>query len=172
MRGDKPKLCLVVATLALGYAWAGSPCQHRVTWLDRERGECVPCTRCDPAKHLVVQFPCERHRDTVCQSLYQIRIWPFLEPVQNDTANNSEPSDYEYEYSDYDSEVKDDASAIRWDLQTLSVVLAASGCVIFFIVVLYLSLSHAKQWKVLKQTLQSGETRVCTTYSNRITSYI
>ncbi|KAM3968000.1 tumor necrosis factor receptor superfamily member wengen [Aphomia sociella] len=153
MRGDKPKLCLLVATLAFGYTWAGKPCERRVTWWDRERGACMPCTRCDPEKHLVVQLPCELHRDTICQSLYQIHIWPFFAPT-NDTKDVSEPSDYEYEYSDYDSDVNDDG-AKQWDLQTLSVVLAASGCVVFFIVVLYVSLSHAKQWKVLKQTLQS-----------------
>ncbi|XP_013185600.1 tumor necrosis factor receptor superfamily member wengen isoform X1 [Amyelois transitella] len=154
MRGDKPKLCLLVATLALGYAWAGSPCERRVTWWDRERSACQPCSRCDPHHHLIVLLPCELHRDTVCQSLRQINLWPFLAPHRNaSTTDSSEPSDYEYDYTDSNSEVKDVEE--QWDLQTLSVVLAASGCAIFFLVVLFVSLSHAKQWKIIKQTLQS-----------------
>lgn len=154
MQGNN-NLCLLVATLALGYACARAEgmrtCRRGVTWWDRERGACAPCTRCDPDLRLAVMYPCELHRDTVCQPLFQIQLFPFN--TQNRTKNSN--SDYEDEY-DYDSEVTNE-SEDRWDFQAPSVAIAASGCVVFFLVVFYFSLSHAKQWKVLKHTLQSGE---------------
>ncbi|XP_028163794.1 tumor necrosis factor receptor superfamily member wengen [Ostrinia furnacalis] len=153
MRGNN--LCLLVATLALSYACARAEgmrrCQRGVSWWDRERAACAPCTRCDPDQRLAVRLPCELHRDTVCQPLFQIQLFPF--ETQNRTKSDT-TSDYEDDYSDYESEVIND-SEDKWDFQAPSVAIAASGCVVFFLVVLYLSLSHAKQWKVLKQTLQS-----------------
>lgn len=145
-------LCLLVATLALGYACARAEglrtCRRGATWWDRERGVCAPCTRCDPALRLAVMYPCELHRDTVCQPISQIQLFPF-----NINRTNS---DSDYEDEDYDSEVTNESEE-RWDFQAPSVAIAASGCVVFFLVVLYFSLSHAKQWKVIKRTLQSGE---------------
>lgn len=149
MLGELLKLCLLIATLAAGSAEGWSACKRGQTWWDRERGACIPCTRCEP--NLAVKIPCELHRDTTCQSLQEIHIWPF-----NIIKNNaSEPSDYEYyDYEDY-GEVSDDEGVV-WDVQTTTLTLAASGCVVFFAVVLYLSFYHSKQWKVLKQALRSG----------------
>ncbi|XP_049888242.1 tumor necrosis factor receptor superfamily member wengen [Pectinophora gossypiella] len=148
MLGEVPALCLVVATLALGSAAGDGPCERRRTWWDRERGACAPCTRCEP--QLAVKLPCELHRDTICQPLHEIHIWPF-----DTQRNDSELSDYEpeyYDYSDY-GEVSEDE--VRWDVQTTTLTLAASGCVLFFVLVLYLSFYHSKQWKVLKKALRS-----------------
>lgn len=153
MRGNNSKLCLLVVTLALGYVSGESVCRRGVSWWDRERSACAPCTRCDP-RRLAVMYPCEVHRDTVCQPLYQIQLFPFRKQNTNSTRNSD--SDVEYEYVDYGSEVIDASEDENmWDLQASSVTIAASGCVVFFLVVLYFSLTHAKQWKVLKQTLQS-----------------
>lgn len=104
-------------------------------------------------------YPCELHRDTVCQSLYQIQLFPNKKQTNNTKPNSVPPSDYEYEYVDYElSEVTEsDGAEDRWDLQASSVAIATIGCVVFFLVVLYFSLAHAKQWRVLKHTLQSGE---------------
>ncbi|KAJ8725158.1 hypothetical protein PYW07_016116 [Mythimna separata] len=159
MRGDIPKLCLLVATLALGsVAGSNGACERGLSWWDRQRGTCVPCTRCDPAKRLVVRYPCEIHRDTICQSLYEAQISPFNTRNQVHKKNNESselvPSDEEYEYVDYDSEVSanDEES---WDLQTTSLSVAASGCIVFFVVVLVMSLYHARQWRVIKLALKS-----------------
>ncbi|KAL4714469.1 hypothetical protein ACJJTC_017764 [Scirpophaga incertulas] len=156
MRGYTTKLCLLVVTLALSYVSGVRMCRRGVSWWDRERGACVPCTRCNPADRLAVMYPCELHRDTVCQSLYQIQLFPFNELKANSTTNSdAKSSELEYEYVDYGSEVTSSDDQKQWDLQTSSMTIAACGCVVFFIVVLYFSLTHAKQWRVLKQTLQS-----------------
>ncbi|KAG6450714.1 hypothetical protein O3G_MSEX006766 [Manduca sexta] len=158
MRGDTSKLWLLVATLALGSVWGIEQCERGHSWWDRERGACIPCTRCDTARRLVVKFPCELHRDTICQSLYEINIWGFNTPRRSKDNNgtSSVPSDHEYyDYVDYDSEVTERNDEQVWDMQTTSLTLAASGCVVFFLVVLVLSLYHAKQWRVLKQALKS-----------------
>ncbi|XP_068627765.1 tumor necrosis factor receptor superfamily member wengen [Battus philenor] len=155
MRG-KIHLCLLVA-LALGSASGSGPCERGRSWWHRQSGTCLPCTRCDPT-HLAVKYPCEIHRDTICQSLYEVRIFPFNVPRKNNGSNASErSSDYEYyEYSDYNGEVADKSDGeLEWDVQTSTLTLAVSGCVVFFAVVLILSLYHAKQWKVLKQALKS-----------------
>ncbi|PZC82516.1 hypothetical protein B5X24_HaOG210265 [Helicoverpa armigera] len=148
MLGDIPKLCLLVATLALGSVAGSGACERGLSWWDRQRGTCVPCTRCDPAKRLVVRYPCEIHRDTICQSLYEAQISPFNTPKQVLKKNNeiSEllSSDDEYEYVDYDSEVTS-RNDVSWDLQTTSLSVAASGCIVFFVVVLVMSLYHARQ---------------------------
>ncbi|XP_013135199.1 PREDICTED: uncharacterized protein LOC106100735 isoform X3 [Papilio polytes] len=162
MRGDI-RACLLVAAVALcsaaAQAGAGSgPCERGRNWWHRRRGACLPCTRCDPAR-LAVKYPCEVHRDTVCQPLYEVRIFPFnVRPRRkNDSHHSEQSSDYEYyEYSDYSGEVTDKSDdVIEWDVQTSTLTLAVSGCVVFFAVVLVLSLYHARQWKVLKQALKS-----------------
>lgn len=157
MRGNN-KLCLLVATLALGYVCGESACRRGASWWDRERGACAPCTRCDPARRLAVSLPCELHRDTVCQPIFQIQLFPHRKHKTNSSKISEPPSDYDYEYVDYEvSEVSESEGQDMWELEASSVAIAASGCVVFFLVVLYFSLSHAKQWRVLKQTLQSGE---------------
>jgi hypothetical protein len=164
MRGKTSKLCLLVVTLAVGYVSGDSVCKRGVSWWDRERGACTPCTRCAPEHRLAVMYPCELHRDTVCQSLYQIQLFPFKHKNNTNSAP-SEASDYEYEYVDYASEVTNDSeNGNQWDLQASSVMIAAIGCVVFFLVVLYFSLTHAKQWRVLKETLQSGECEIVPIY--------
>nr|XP_026491540.1 tumor necrosis factor receptor superfamily member wengen [Vanessa tameamea] len=150
MRGEIAKLCLVIATLALGTVSSDGACERGRTWWHRQRGACIPCTRCDP-RRLAVKYPCELHRDTICQPLYEVRIWPFNTEKDNDASETS--SDYEYyEDSDYSGEVSDD---LEWDIQTSTLTLAVSGCIVFFVVVVTLSLYHAKQWRVLKQTLKT-----------------
>ncbi|CAH0759360.1 unnamed protein product [Diatraea saccharalis] len=157
MRGKK-KLYLLVVTLALGYVSGEITCRRGVTWWDRERASCVSCTRCDPAKRLAVMYPCELHRDTICQPYYRIQFFPFKKINTNSNDSGSNVSrDFEYDYVDYESEVINDSEHEgRWDLQVSGVTIAASGCVVFFLVVLYFSLTHARQWRVLKETLQSG----------------
>lgn len=158
MQGYIPRLWLVLATLTLNSVCGGGGCERGQSWWDRERGACIPCTRCDSLSRLAVKYPCEVHRDTICQPLYQVRIPPFNAPVTLKDNDTSDPSEYYFEYSDYDSEVTDDndSGEAKWDvLQTSSLVLAATGCVVFFLVVLVLSLYNAKQWKVLKQALKS-----------------
>ncbi|RVE48945.1 hypothetical protein evm_006407 [Chilo suppressalis] len=159
MRGkNSTKFYLVVVTLALGYASGEIQCRRGVSWWDRERGVCAPCTRCDPARRLAVMYPCELHRDTICQPFYQIQFFPFKTNTNSNSSDPSASSDNEYEYVDYvdTSEVINESEDEgRWDFQVSGVTIAASGCVVFFLVVLYFSLTHAKQWKVLKQTLQS-----------------
>ncbi|OWR55450.1 hypothetical protein KGM_205661 [Danaus plexippus plexippus] len=131
--------------LALMLPVALGVCERGRTWWHRQKGLCLPCTRCDP-RRLAVRYPCEPHRDTICQPLYEVRIWPFS--TDNDT-------DYEYyDYSDVTGDYSD-VSDDTWDIQTSTLTLAVSGCVVFFAVVLTLSLYHAKQWRVLKQALKS-----------------
>ncbi|XP_034825147.1 tumor necrosis factor receptor superfamily member wengen [Maniola hyperantus] len=150
MQGEIAKLCLVIATLALGPAAGEGACERGHTWWHRQRGACVPCTRCDPHR-FVVKFPCELHRDTICQPLREVRIWPFNTEKDNDTSEAA--SDYEYyEYTDYSGEVKEE---LEWDVQTSTLTVAVSGCVVFFVVVLTLTLYHAKQWRTLKLALKS-----------------
>lgn len=153
MRGRTSRLCVAIIALAVGCVRGADICERGKTWWDRDRNVCAPCTRCDPG-HQVVRFPCEVHRNTVCQSLENVRIYPFNTP-----KNNSAVSDDEYyEYGeDYESEVTDsDEGEAGWDLQTSSLTLAASGCLVFFLVVLILSLYHAKEWRILKRALKSG----------------
>lgn len=154
MRGDIPWLCIAVALVAAG-ARAEELCERGHSWWDRERGVCLPCTRCDPAKHLAVHLPCELHRDTVCQSLYNVRIWPSKAQQEQIPDNESDVEYYDDVY--YESEVTDsDVIEDQWTLETSSLSLAATGCVVFFVVVLFSLLYHAKQWRVLKQALKSG----------------
>ncbi|CAG5039689.1 unnamed protein product [Parnassius apollo] len=152
------RLCLLVATLALGVVSGSGPCERGRSWWHRQSGTCLPCTRCDPTR-LAVKYPCELHRDTVCQSLYDVRIFPFnTRPRKSNGTNASEQSsDYEYyEYADYSGEVTDKSDGeLEWDVQASTLTLAVSGCVVFFAVVLILSLYHARQWKVLKKALES-----------------
>ncbi|KAI8440423.1 hypothetical protein MSG28_001737 [Choristoneura fumiferana] len=124
MQGDIQKV-LLVATLALGSVFGETVCQHRVSWWDRKRGACVPCTPCDPAASLVVRYPCEVYRDTVCQPL-----------AEQNYDNKDSDSDYEYYETDYG-----EVSESEWDVQSTTLVLAASGCVVFFVLVLALWLT-------------------------------
>lgn len=156
---------VLFASLALGSAAGGgggapAPCERGRSWWHRQLGACQPCTRCDPALRLAVKLPCQLHRDTVCQSLYDVKIFPFNTPRQKDTT--TEPtisvSDFEYyEYVDYAVGPSDSDVSEFWDVQSWSLTLAASGCVVFFLVVLCMSFQHAKQWRILKQALKSGE---------------
>lgn len=161
MRASTPKLCLLVVILALGSVSGSGECKRGVSWWDRHRGTCIPCTRCDHSQRLVVRYPCEIHRDTICQPLYEAQILPFnTSPPRVQKKNNEtsdKVSDYEwYEYADYNSEVTEPSDdGLTWDLQTTSLSLAASGCIVFFVVVLVMSVYHARQWKVIKRVLKS-----------------
>lgn len=154
MQGEISKLCLLIATLVLGTAGAsgaGVACERGRSWWDRQHQACAPCTRCEP-QDLAVRFPCELHRDTICQPLHEVHIFPFNVPKENE----SELSDYEYyDYADY--EVSEDDNEVKWDMQSTTLTVAASGCVVFFVVVLYFSFYNSKQWKVLKQALRTGK---------------
>ncbi|CAK1551954.1 unnamed protein product [Leptosia nina] len=156
MRGRTPTLCFLIAALTLApvLALGSGACERGKTWWNRENGVCMPCTLCDP-RRLAVKYPCEIHRDTICQPLYEVRIWPFNTPRRNDSTSELS-SDYEYyEYSDYSGEVTESRDDIVWDIQTSTLTLAVSGCVVFFAVVLTLSFYHARQWRALKQVLKS-----------------
>ncbi|XP_047517922.1 tumor necrosis factor receptor superfamily member wengen [Pieris napi] len=151
MRGGI-SICLLISTLSLAPVLGSRACERGRTWWHRENGVCMPCTRCDP-RRLAVKYPCEVHRDTICQPLYEVRIFPFNTPRKED-SNASDTSDYEYyDYTDY-SEVTE-SDDIVWDVQTSTLTLAVSGCVVFFVVVLTLSFYHARQWRALKQALKS-----------------
>ncbi|KAI8440424.1 hypothetical protein MSG28_001737 [Choristoneura fumiferana] len=143
MQGDIQKV-LLVATLALGSVFGETVCQHRVSWWDRKRGACVPCTPCDPAASLVVRYPCEVYRDTVCQPL-----------AEQNYDNKDSDSDYEYYETDYG-----EVSESEWDVQSTTLVLAASGCVVFFVLVLALWLYNAKQCaRLVRKTETNGGRR-------------
>ncbi|KAI8440425.1 hypothetical protein MSG28_001737 [Choristoneura fumiferana] len=143
MQGDIQKV-LLVATLALGSVFGETVCQHRVSWWDRKRGACVPCTPCDPAASLVVRYPCEVYRDTVCQPL-----------AEQNYDNKDSDSDYEYYETDYG-----EVSESEWDVQSTTLVLAASGCVVFFVLVLALWLYNAKHYYKFVTEMKEGETDV------------
>lgn len=156
MRGGTPWLCIAILASVVGCTRGAEICERGKTWWDRDHNVCAPCTRCDPAHLQAVRFPCEIHRNTVCQSLKNVRIFPFNTPKNISALSDDEY--YEYDV-DYESEVTDsDEGGISWDLQTSSLTLAASGCVVFFLVVLILSLYHAKEWRILKRALKSGNT--------------
>ncbi|GBP56923.1 Tumor necrosis factor receptor superfamily member wengen [Eumeta japonica] len=153
----KKWLSLALATLALYGSGSGAGvnamCVRGRTWWDRQRGACVPCTRCEPASHLAVRAPCEVHRDAICASIYELDIWPFT------LHENGTGPDYDSGPRDDDGHGADGASASdsAWDARISAVTLAASGCVIFFVVVISLSLNHVRQWKKLKRALRTGE---------------
>lgn len=143
MQGQTTKWCLFAfASLVLGTAEGF--CERGLTWWDREKNQCVPCTICNDTIHEAIRVPCELHRDTICQSIYELNIWPF----SNDNSETFS-SDYDTDYEVVES------SEFKWDMQTLAFIVAASGCFVFFIVVLSLTLYHSKQWKLFKQALQT-----------------
>lgn len=127
----------------------GTVCERGRTWWHRQRSTCLPCTVCDPARNQAVRLPCELHRDTVCHTIHRLPL--FNEPSSPSLNTSSE--DY---YDMYDEVTSDDYSG-KWIVQTSTLTIAASGCLVFFVVVLFLSLYHAKQWRVLKKALQSGK---------------
>lgn len=151
MVGEIPKLCLLVATLAIGSA--AGVCQRGRSWWDREKGACVDCKRCEPMR-LVVKVPCDLHRDTICQPLHDINIFGIT--TDNEPSEQFSEVEYYDDYTDYYGEVSDDESD-KWNLQTTTLALAICACVLFFVVVLYLTFNHSKQWRVLKQTLKLGK---------------
>ncbi|XP_050672366.1 tumor necrosis factor receptor superfamily member wengen isoform X1 [Leptidea sinapis] len=154
MRGEITGICLLIGTLALSPVLGSGACERGKTWWNPELSNCVLCTRCDP-RLLAVKYPCEVHRDTICQPLHEVRIWPFNTSIRKDNDSSaSESDDYDYyEYKDYSGEVND--SSNEWGVQASTLALAASGCVVFFVVVVTLSLYHARQWRLLKQALKS-----------------
>ncbi|VVC91684.1 unnamed protein product [Leptidea sinapis] len=157
MRGEITGICLLIGTLALSPVLGSGACERGKTWWNPELSNCVPCTRCDP-RLLAVKYPCEVHRDTICQPLHEVRIWPFNTSIRKDNDSSaSESDDYDYyEYKDYSGEVNDSSNVSEWGVQASTLALAASGCVVFFVVVVTLSLYHARQWRLLKQALKSG----------------
>lgn len=146
-----PKLCLLVATLAVGSAVGA--CERGRSWWDGERGTCVDCTRCEPLR-LAVRVPCELHRDTICQPLHEINF--DISTTDNEPSEQFSEIEYYDDYTDYYGEVSEDESE-KWNLQTTTLSLAICGCVLFFVVVLYLTFYHSKQWRVLKQALKLGK---------------
>lgn len=142
------KLCLfAVATLMVGSVVG--LCERGKSWWDRQRGVCIPCTNCDIALKQVVKVPCEIHRDAVCQSIYEMNIWPF---TYDDLNTDSFPLE-----DDAETSVVENENVLRWTTQTVTFVVAASGCLVFFIVVLILTLYHNIQWRKFKLALQPGK---------------
>lgn len=73
-------LTLLVLTTTCSLCSAGSLCESQ-SWWNPHKDKCIPCTVCQG--DMIPLRPCQMHRDTVCGSIYDLKIdWVVLSKTE------------------------------------------------------------------------------------------
>ncbi|XP_017850997.1 tumor necrosis factor receptor superfamily member wengen [Drosophila busckii] len=136
------------AVTAAPASTSGSPCapQH---WWDQQQNKCMPCTSCQG--NMLALRPCQLHIDTVCGSIYDLKIDYVLlaktEPNWKERRKSSE-----YEHFEQPTPLPH-LTHEPWDWQTGALLVAVLACLLFFSVAACILIHHMRQWRRMERRL-------------------
>ncbi|KAH8304722.1 hypothetical protein KR044_007258, partial [Drosophila immigrans] len=152
-----------VAASASGgvFMLTGSPCaaQH---WWDQQHDKCTPCTSCQG--EMIPLRPCQLHIDTVCGSIYDLKIdWVVLAKTERNWKERRKSSEYEHfdqasplqhmSHEQLQQLHEEAAAALPLDWQTAALFIAVLACLLFFSVAACILIHHMRQWRRMERRL-------------------
>ncbi|XP_053950741.1 tumor necrosis factor receptor superfamily member wengen isoform X2 [Anastrepha ludens] len=143
---------LLVLTTLCSFC-AASPCDLH-SWWDPLKDKCITCTVCEG--DLIPLRPCQLHRDTICGSIYDLKIdWVVLaktEPNWKERRKDDANIEFEQQLSHEElQQLQDESLAMDW--QTTALFLAVLACLLFFIVAAGILVHHMRQWRRMERRL-------------------
>lgn len=163
--------------LILITAAVAAPCQNDQYW-NPMKDTCIQCKLCGDQEFVV--RPCQPHMDTICGDIKDFKFnWNWLErsDVRADEVDYKEVSstfliitlcvvastfillqerrrDREEQE---EAELQDEhASEIVTQWQIVSLIIAVTACLFFFITVAFISLNHTRQWRRIEKHFDAG----------------
>ncbi|XP_034488400.1 tumor necrosis factor receptor superfamily member wengen isoform X2 [Drosophila innubila] len=143
------------------FAVASSPCapQH---WWNQLQGKCTPCTSCQG--EMISLRPCQLHIDTVCGSIYDLKIdWVVLAQTERNWKERRKSSEYEHidqatalqhlTHEQLQQLHEEAAAALPLDWQTGALFIAVLACLLFFSVAACILIHHMRQWRRMERRL-------------------
>ncbi|XP_001990979.3 tumor necrosis factor receptor superfamily member wengen, partial [Drosophila grimshawi] len=138
-----------------------SPCapQH---WWDQVQDKCTPCTSCQG--EMIPLRPCQLHIDTVCGSIYDLKIdWVVLAKTEPNWKERRKSSEYEHfdqatplqhlSHEQLQQLHEEAAAALSLDWQTCALFIAMLACLLFFTVAACILIHHMRQWRRMERRL-------------------
>ncbi|XP_075159274.1 tumor necrosis factor receptor superfamily member wengen [Haematobia irritans] len=126
------------------------------SWWDPYKDKCIPCTVCQG--DMIPLRPCQMHRDTVCGSIYDLKIdWVVLSKTEPNWKERRkfDGSDYGLDHHQLTAEqlqqLQDENDPLDW--QTAALFLAVLACLLFFIVAACILVHHMRQWRRMERRL-------------------
>ena len=145
-------LLLVLLATLIPISLASSTCSRHEYW-DMTLDQCVLCTKCN--QHEIVIRPCQRHMDTVCKLLNSVEI-DWSKSLATDRSSKHHPHHLQEEaYTAEASTLGEDE--LIWDWQMVSLILAVTACLTFFIGTALISINYIRQWRKIKKQFDNGE---------------
>ncbi|XP_036319025.1 uncharacterized protein LOC118733639 [Rhagoletis pomonella] len=143
---------LLVLTTLCSFC-AASPCDLH-SWWDPLKDKCITCTVCEG--DLIPLRPCQLHRDTICGSIYDLKIdWVVLaktEPNWKERRKDDGDMDFEEQLTqDELQQLQDGTLPMGW--QTTALFLAVLACLLFFIIAAGILVHHMRQWRRMERRL-------------------
>ncbi|KAI8127892.1 hypothetical protein FF38_07837 [Lucilia cuprina] len=134
---------------------SASLCESQ-SWWDPYKDKCIPCTVCQG--DMIPLRPCQMHRDTVCGSIYDLKIdWVVLSKTEPNWKERRkfDGLDYGLDHHQLTAEqlqqLQDEADPMDW--QTAALFLAVLACLLFFIVAACILVHHMRQWRRMERRL-------------------
>ncbi|EDW07142.2 uncharacterized protein Dmoj_GI15577 [Drosophila mojavensis] len=144
-----------------GFVPPSSPCapQH---WWDQVQDKCMPCTSCQG--EMIPLRPCQLHIDTVCRSIYELKIdWVVLAKTEPNWKERRKSSEYEHfdqptplqhlTHEQLQQLHEEAAAALPLDWQTGALFIAVLACLLFFSVAACILIHHMRQWRRMERRL-------------------
>ncbi|KAM7348533.1 tumor necrosis factor receptor superfamily member wengen [Cochliomyia hominivorax] len=135
---------------------SASLCESQ-SWWDPYKDKCIPCTVCQG--DMIPLRPCQMHRDTVCGSIYDLKIdWVVLSKTEPNWKERRKFDGLDYGGLDHHQltaeqlqQLQDEADPMDW--QTAALFLAVLACLLFFIVAACILVHHMRQWRRMERRL-------------------
>ncbi|XP_037938804.1 tumor necrosis factor receptor superfamily member wengen [Teleopsis dalmanni] len=129
-----------------------SPCDSQ-SWWDPVKDKCISCTVCQG--EMIPLRPCQLHRDTICGSIYDLKIdWVVLAKTEPNwkERRKSEELDMEQQLTPEELlQLHEESISLDW--QTGALFIAVLACLLFFIVAACILMQHMKQWRRMERRL-------------------
>ncbi|XP_067640244.1 uncharacterized protein wgn [Eurosta solidaginis] len=132
---------------------AASPCDLD-SWWDPIKDKCILCTVCEG--DLIPLRPCQLHRDTICGSIYDLKIdWVVLAKTEpNWKERRKEDANYELEQQLTHEELQQlQNGTLPMDWHTTALLMAVLACLFFFIIAAGILVYHMRQWRRMERRL-------------------
>lgn len=147
-------LLLVLLAILIPLSSASSTCSKHEYW-DISTDQCTTCSKCN--QHEIVIRPCQRHMDTVCETLSTYEI-DFSKSLANDIAPRHHHQHHQQSTESFTAQASTlNGEELIWDWQMVSLVLAVAACLLFFVGTALISINYIRQWRKIKKQFDNGE---------------
>ncbi|XP_065365140.1 tumor necrosis factor receptor superfamily member wengen [Calliphora vicina] len=156
LRPSAAAACVTLLILTTTCSLCSASLCESQSWWDPYKDKCIACTVCQG--DMIPLRPCQMHRDTVCGSIYDLKIdWVVLSKTEPNWKERRkfDGLDYGLDHHQLTAEqlqqLQDEADPMDW--QTAALFLAVLACLLFFIVAACILVHHMRQWRRMERRL-------------------